>query len=146
MKIGASRGGRGGRKFLRCIPQWGRPGGRCLMGTTIRRLGQPVVAPPVTRAWAAAVFVFLVMSGVSHATPQFAAPFRSFDVLPNPEYGTVADINGDGKPDFATVGNQLAVSIRLGNGDGTFGPLINAPTGLNQGAFHMAIGDLNGDG
>src|ERR1019366_7540148 len=56
---------------------------------------------------------------------------------------TVADFNRDGKLDFATTGNSLA----LGNGDGTFQtpvPLMpNPPTNLFAG---IAAGDLNGDG
>jgi hypothetical protein len=58
-------------------------------------------------------------------------------------YVAVADFNRDGKLDFATSGNLLA----LGNGDGTFQtpvPLVaNPPTGLFS---NLAAGDLNGDG
>jgi hypothetical protein len=55
----------------------------------------------------------------------------------------VADFNQDGKLDFATSSNLLA----LGNGDGTFQkpvPLVSNPpeTGFNN----IAAGDVNGDG
>src|ERR1700691_4239710 len=55
----------------------------------------------------------------------------------------VADFNQDGKLDFATSSNVLA----LGNGDGTFQkpvPLVSNPpeTGFNN----IAAGDVNGDG
>src|ERR1017187_210023 len=56
---------------------------------------------------------------------------------------TVADFNRDGKLDFATTANSLA----LGNGDGTFQtpvPLMpNPPSNLFA---DIAAGDLNGDG
>jgi hypothetical protein len=58
-------------------------------------------------------------------------------------YVAVADFNHDGKLDFATSSNLLA----LGNGDGTFQtpvPLVaNPPLGLFT---DLVAGDLNGDG
>ena len=61
----------------------------------------------------------------------------------------VADFNGDGKADIATfdaVGLNFFISVRLGNGDGTFAaPLmqsIPAGTTLNS----MVAGDFNEDG
>jgi hypothetical protein len=56
---------------------------------------------------------------------------------------TLGDFNRDGKVDFATTGNSLA----LGNGDGTFQtpvPLMVTPppSGFNN----IAAGDLNNDG
>ncbi len=58
-------------------------------------------------------------------------------------YMVLADFNHDGKLDFATNGNQLA----LGNGDGTFqtpAPFVpNPPAG---GYDNIAIGDINNDG
>jgi uncharacterized repeat protein (TIGR03803 family) len=74
---------------------------------------------------------------------------------------TVADINGDGKPDLVIGGcpptfpgnicngssDYLLVAVMLGNGDGTFQsptvitPLLNAPS-----VFSLTAGDANGDG
>jgi len=57
---------------------------------------------------------------------------------------TLADFNHDGKLDFATSGNLLA----LGNGDGTFqtpAPYIPSPP-LVGSYYYVNAGDLNGDG
>src|SRR6266487_1345754 len=70
-------------------------------------------------------------------------------------YGTVAgassvaigDLNGDGKPDLVASNYNAvspSVSVRLGNGDGTFGPKSDYGTGSRPNS--VAIGDLNGDG
>jgi FG-GAP-like repeat len=69
-----------------------------------------------------------------------------------PSSVVIADVNGDGKPDLV-VTNECAdssctggaVSVLLGNGNGTF----NAAVSYNSGglsASSVAIGDLNGDG
>jgi hypothetical protein len=53
----------------------------------------------------------------------------------------VGDFNHDGKLDFATSGNLLA----LGNGDGTFQTPVTFAPDL-YGLTNIAAGDLNGDG
>jgi hypothetical protein len=54
---------------------------------------------------------------------------------------TIADLNGDGKPDLAVANNSL--SILLGNGDGTFQPPVNYAVR----APYMAVAaDFNLDG
>jgi len=64
------------------------------------------------------------------------------------DYFTVADVNGDGKPDIAAACganlHQTTISILLGNGDGTFG----APTQFSSGEtpVSIAVGDFNEDG
>lgn len=54
----------------------------------------------------------------------------------------VGDFNHDGKLDFATSGNLLA----LGNGDGTFQTPVTFAPDLYGGFTNIAAGDLNGDG
>src|SRR5215475_4634488 len=59
----------------------------------------------------------------------------------------VGDFNGDGKPDLAVIASNFpsgAVSVSLGNGNGTFGPRQIFPVGNNPAS--VALGDLNGDG
>ena len=56
------------------------------------------------------------------------------------------DFNGDGKLDLAVAdANSNAVSILLGNGDGSFKPHVDYPSGGN-GPNSVAVGDLNADG
>jgi Bacterial Ig-like domain (group 3)/FG-GAP-like repeat/Abnormal spindle-like microcephaly-assoc'd, ASPM-SPD-2-Hydin/FG-GAP repeat len=67
----------------------------------------------------------------------------------------VADVNGDGKPDLL-VANQCpgfcqrgigmgSVGVLLGNGDGTFQPVVTYSSG-GYSVFSIAVADVNGDG
>src|SRR5207247_1628837 len=63
----------------------------------------------------------------------------------NPQSVAVGDFNGDGKQDLATANyGSNDVSIRLGNGDGTFGAASSLAVGT--GSYSVAVGDLSGDG
>ena len=78
----------------------------------------------------------------------FQAPAH-YTVGFNPQTIAVADFNGDGNPDIAVTAtdtqNNGIVSILLGNGDGTFRPVVNFSVGV--GAFSaMSVADFNGDG
>ena len=58
----------------------------------------------------------------------------------------LVDLNGDGKLDMVTANAvENSVSVLLGNGDGTFQPSLNFPTG-NIAPEHLAVADFNGDG
>ncbi|HSY90827.1 MAG TPA: FG-GAP-like repeat-containing protein [Candidatus Binatus sp.] len=66
----------------------------------------------------------------------------------SPDGLAIADFNGDGIPDIAVTnysGNNNAVMVLLGNGDGTFQTATaNSAPGLN---FHsVVVADFNGDG
>jgi len=59
------------------------------------------------------------------------------------------DLNGDGKPDLVLTnltdyGFPGTVTVLLGNGDGTFGPPMSFPGGIEP--VNPVLGDFNGDG
>src|SRR5439155_15429543 len=60
---------------------------------------------------------------------------------------SVADFNGDGKPDLA-VGNVSStnVSLFLGDGTGGFKAVAGSPFGAGDEPKSLAVGDFNGDG
>ena len=70
-------------------------------------------------------------------------------------YGVaIADLNGDGKPDLLVAnasvgkgsgGNDNALGVLLGNGDGTFQHATSYATGA-IGGFSVVVADMNGDG
>jgi FG-GAP-like repeat/HYDIN/CFA65/VesB-like, Ig-like domain/Cep192 domain 4 len=66
----------------------------------------------------------------------------------NPAQLVAADFDGDGNLDVAVVNENDAlvntVSVFLGNGDGTFKPLVQYDVGSSP--YPIALGDLDGDG
>jgi hypothetical protein len=70
--------------------------------------------------------------------------FRTASILETGHFVTqlvVSDFNGDAKPDFLIAGGQLF----FGNGDGTFGPLIDIRPDTYPAAEAAVAGDFNGD-
>jgi hypothetical protein len=63
-----------------------------------------------------------------------------------PQSVTVADLNGDGKPDLAVAnGNDFTVSVFLNQGDGgTFAAAVTYVVG--KWPASVAAADFNGDG
>lgn len=82
--------------------------------------------------------------------PAFLAPVQYS--MGNMAYGSVvtADLNGDGLSDIAVHrdSGEDSISVRLNNGDGTFGSVHNFYGGLNAWGTGqtLAVGDFNGDG
>ncbi len=73
----------------------------------------------------------------------FGAPVHVFTPASNAGSDlVVADFNNDGKLDIAWASNP---SVKLGNGDGTFGPAIQVKSGSFCVAT-IAVGDFNHDG
>ena len=67
----------------------------------------------------------------------------NYPVGSQPSTLSVSDFNNDGKIDLAVAGSPNTLSILLGNGNGTFQPVI---TRTVMGGLSVLPGDLNGDG
>jgi hypothetical protein len=77
----------------------------------------------------------------------YAAPSSPVTVGYNSTSVAMGDFNGDGKPDLAVSSFiDSAMTILLGNGDGTFTPATKSPFSAGYNPQSVAVGDFNGDG
>jgi LPXTG-motif cell wall-anchored protein len=85
---------------------------------------------------------------LGNGTGGFAAPLGSpFAVSGQPYALVVADLNGDGNVDIATVDfGPPGVSVLLGNGAGAFSAAGNSPFAAGTDLEGLAAADVNGDG
>jgi FG-GAP-like repeat len=93
---------------------------------------------------AIALFVFGVAWAMTFS--EASAQVATFTTQQYPLLGNThiaADLNADGRPDLAGAGGN-AVSVMLGNGDGTFRAKTDFPIGTQTQA--VAAGDFNSDG
>jgi hypothetical protein len=95
----------------------------------------------------AAIGIAFALGAVARAAslvaPSFAAA-KSYATGKEPGPPVIVDLNGDGKPDLATVDFLKAkVSVLLNRGDGSFEPRHDYATGHS---VAVAAADLNGDG
>ena len=110
---------------------WFRWGGRCSRGARRRRPGRAPLALRLEVLEARTVLSFA--TGVQY-------PAGS-----GPNYPEVLDTRGNGIQDIAVTDfNGNAVSVLLGNGDGTFGPPTSYAVGAGPGGIWNT--DMNGDG
>lgn len=92
-----------------------------------------------------------VLLGNGDGTFQTAVSYASDGEYP--QYATVADVNGDGKPDLLVANACVnasdctngSVSVLLGNGDGTFQSALSSSS-AGEAAESVVVADVNSDG
>ena len=95
--------------------------------------------------WASLRALFLTIA-MSLSVASVFAQSSTFARTDYPFIGqqVVGDFNGDGRPDLAGQAYLVqAVTVRLNNGNGTFGAVVNYP--LPAWPQDVAVGDFNGD-
>jgi hypothetical protein len=130
---------------------------------SVTQLTATVPASDIATASTASVTVVSPSPGGGVSNPQFfsiAVAKASVSFLPPVMYFAggsytssvaIADLNGDGKLDLAATAlvgqsnSDGSVGVLLGNGDGTFQPVVAYDSGAAQ-AQSVAVADVNGDG
>lgn len=76
------------------------------------------------------------------------SPGQDYGQSPRPTDIAFVDLDRDGILDMLTVasGGSVKLSVRRGQGDGTFAARNDFTSGSSSGEDHMAIGDVNRDG
>src|SRR5260221_9411685 len=99
----------------------------------------------MSRTTLAAIALCLIAASAASSAAQTFLGAPSYSTGRNPIAITVADFNGDGRPDLAVANNRDGnVSVLLGNADGTFQTAVNY--GAGTAPKSIAAADLNGDG
>ncbi len=122
------------------IPTGSRPG-----GVTVADLTGDGIPDLVVDNYASDNVGVYIGEGDGKFAPPVTYSSSNGSAFAGPTPVTVADLTGDGIPDLI-IPNYVAanVAIRLGYGNGTFGPVMTFPT--QYGAYAVSVADLNGDG
>ena len=88
-----------------------------------------------------------VLLGNGNGTFQVSTTYSAGSIS-NPYDVAVADVNADGKLDVLTANNTTnSAGVLLGNGNGTFQPVVTYATGVADGRpTAIAVADVTGDG
>lgn len=95
-------------------------------------------------------FIAIIPSSpvMANATSLYPEPL-TFGLFENGSQMVTADLNGDGMPDFAVVGNYAdtnGTSVYLSMGQGKYAMPVFYPSSGTSSPYVIATGDLNGDG
>jgi len=104
----------------------------------------PTTALVTVRSPASDIVSNAAYFSVTGATSSISLGRSDLSVASQPESVVTGDFNQDGIPDLAVASFSGAVSVLIGNGDGTFRGHIDYTTGA--GARGIVTGDFNGDG
>jgi FG-GAP-like repeat len=125
----------------------------CIAGLSVGRNGLPLTFASMKHfllsplLFAASVYLGPAAFG-QQATFAVQTPSASTGTISRPSSVTVADVNGDGRPDALVANTATAgLGVLLGNGTGGFTLRANqAIPGATSYLSNVAVADVNGDG